>query len=111
MRSPAAPGDTAGAMPSFLRRRSRLSLRDLTPGSYLTDGRNLFRVISQFVNGRSVLVWLEHCVTLEARPRAASELEAMGMRAVGDTRARRPAAIIQSDAGWRSSGTPLTAIR
>lgn len=93
-------------MPSFLRRRCRLSQRDLTPGSYLTDGRNLFRVISQFVNGRSVLMRLEHCVTLEARPRAASELEAMGMRAVGNTRARRPAAIIQSDAGWRSGGTP-----
>jgi hypothetical protein len=88
MRSPAMPGDTAGAMPSFLRRRCRLSQRDLSPGSYLTDGRNLFRVISQFVNGRSILVWLEHCITLEARPRAGSELEAMGMRAVGNARAQ-----------------------
>jgi hypothetical protein len=31
MRSPAAPGDSAGAMPSFHRRRCRLSQRDLRP--------------------------------------------------------------------------------
>ena len=71
-------------MPSFLR-RSRLSHNDLIPGSYLTDGRSLFRVISQLVHGRSVLVWMEDCLTFEALARAACELEAMGVRAVVST--------------------------
>jgi len=75
-------------MPSFLRRRSRLSERDLTPDTYLTDGRDLFRVISNFVIGRSVLVWLENCVTLEAHARAARELEAMGIRGVAGSGTR-----------------------
>ena len=39
-----------------------------------------FRRISKFVDGRSVLVWIEDCVTLEARPRAECELEATAMR-------------------------------
>jgi hypothetical protein len=88
MHSSVTVGDTAEAMRCFPRLHGRLSERDLTPGKYLTDGRNLFCVISQFVNGRSVLVWMEHCVTLEARARAARELEAMGMRAVANTGAQ-----------------------
>ena len=42
-------------------------------------------MISQFVDRRSVLVWIEDCVTLEARGRAECELEAMAIRAVGNT--------------------------
>lgn len=86
-------------MPFSLHPRRRLSQRHLTPGSYLTDGRKLFRVISQFVNGRSVMVWIEDCRTLETRARAACELEAMGIRAVGK-------AYAQAVAPQPSSPTP-----
>jgi hypothetical protein len=91
MRSPGAARDTVAAMLFSLRLHRRLSPRQLTPDSYLTDGRALFRVVSQFVNGRSVMVWLEDCRTLETRARAACELEAMGMRAVGKAYARAAA--------------------
>lgn len=91
----------------MLRRHCRLSKRGLTPGRYLTDGRTLFRVISRFVNGRSVLVWLEDCVTLEPRARAACELQAMGMRAVGNT---SPQAVRPRSSSPTLAGDP-TALR
>ena len=77
---------------SLRRRRRRLSPRQLSPDSYLTDGRNLFRVISKLVTGRSVLVWIEDCLTLEVRAHALCELQAMGLRAVGKARGHAIAA-------------------
>ena len=56
---------------------------DLRPGSYLTDGWRLFRVISQF-SPRSARVFaaLEDCRTLEVRPYSPDELYAMRLRPV-----------------------------
>jgi hypothetical protein len=65
----------------FLGRRLRRSA--LAPGRYLTDGRGLFRVLSRFDDGRSLLIVIEECVTLESYACAARELEAMGFRPVG----------------------------
>ena len=64
----------------FFRRRLRRS--SLAPGRYLTDGRGLFRVLSRFDDGRSLLVVIEDCVTLEDYACAARELEAAGFRRV-----------------------------
>jgi hypothetical protein len=52
-------------------------------GSYLTDGRRLYRVISQFTprNAR-VFATLEDCRTLEVRPYSPDELYAMRLRPV-----------------------------
>jgi hypothetical protein len=83
MHDAGAAGETVAARPSTFRLRRQVSQRHLTTGSYLTDGRKPFRVSSQFVHGRSVKVWIEDCLTLETRARAACELEAMGIRAVG----------------------------
>ena len=60
----------------------RLRRRALAPGRYLTDGRALFRVLSRFDDGRSLLIVIEECVTLESYACAALELEAMGFRPV-----------------------------
>ena len=60
----------------------RLRRRALTPGRYLTDGRALFRVLSRFDDGRSLLIVIEECVTLKSYACAALELEAMGFRPV-----------------------------
>ncbi len=73
----------------FSRRRLRRS--SLAPGRYLTDGRGLFRVLSRFDDGRSMLILIEECVTLESHACAARELEAMGFRPVGRA-ANAPAA-------------------
>lgn len=62
--------------------RRRLRRRVLAPGRYLTDGRGLFRVLSRFDDGRSMLIVIEECVTLESHACAALELEAMGFRPV-----------------------------
>jgi hypothetical protein len=67
------------SLPFFHRRLRRSAL---APGRYLTDGRGLFRVLSRFDDGRSMLIVIEHCVTLESYPYAAPELEAMGFRPV-----------------------------
>jgi hypothetical protein len=64
---------------SFFRRLRRSSL---APGRYLTDGRGLFRVLSRFDDGRSLLIVIEHCVSLETYALARLELEAMGFRRV-----------------------------
>ena len=60
----------------------RLRRSAMAPGRYLTDGRGLFRVLSRFDDGRSLLVVIEHCVSLETFALAARELEAMGFRRV-----------------------------
>ncbi len=60
----------------------RLRRSSVAPGRYLTDGRGLFRVLSRFDDGRSLLVVIEHCVSLETSALAARELEAMGFRRV-----------------------------
>lgn len=63
----------------FFRRLRRSSL---APGRYLTDGRRLYRVQSRFDDGRSVLVVIEDCITLEEYACAQLELEAAGFRRV-----------------------------
>jgi hypothetical protein len=74
----------------FLRSRRRLRRSSLAPGRYLTDGSGLFRVTSNFDDGRSVLVVIEHCVTLEAYACAVRELEQMGFRRVRERGTPRP---------------------
>jgi hypothetical protein len=66
----------------FLHRRHRIKRRHLGLGSYLTDGEHLFRVTSLFVNGRSALVSIENCLTLETHAYADSELGTMRLRRV-----------------------------
>lgn len=52
-------------------------------GSYVTDGRRLFRVVSQFAfAGDHVVASLEDCLTLDVRAYSPDELHAMGLRAV-----------------------------
>jgi hypothetical protein len=70
---------------SFFRRLRRSAL---APGRYLTDGRGLFRVLSRFDDGRSLLIVIEHCISLETYALARLELEAMGFR-----RVRKPAGV------------------
>jgi hypothetical protein len=64
---------------SFFRRLGR---RSLTPGRYLTNGSGLFRILSRFDDGRSLLVVIEHCVSLETYALAGLELERLGFRRV-----------------------------
>ncbi len=50
---------------------------------YLTDGRRLFRVVSQLNAGTGqVLTELEDCLTLQAQTYAPRELHAMRLRSV-----------------------------
>ena len=67
---------------SFFR---RLRSSSLAPGRYLTDGRGLFRVLSRFDDGRSLMVVIEHCISLETYALAELELELLGFRRVGKT--------------------------
>ncbi len=60
----------------------RLRRSALAPGRYLTDGCGLFRIVSHFDDGRSVLLVIENCVSLETCNYARLELEAMGFRRV-----------------------------
>lgn len=56
---------------------------DFLPGAYLTDGRTLFRVISQFApQSTRVFAALEDCRTLEVRPYSPDELYAMRLKPV-----------------------------
>jgi hypothetical protein len=58
----------------------------LVPGAYVTDGRTLYRVISQFApEADRVFASLEDCVTLEARAYSPEELHEMGLRPVRPT--------------------------
>lgn len=55
----------------------------LVPDSYLTDGRRLFRVVSQFAaDAERVFAWLKDCLTLEVQAYAPGELDAMGLRSI-----------------------------
>jgi hypothetical protein len=55
----------------------------LLPDSYLTDGRRLFRVVSQFTTGAEcVLALLEDCVTLEVQEYSPGEIHRMRLRRV-----------------------------
>jgi hypothetical protein len=60
----------------------RLRRKSLAPGRYLTDGRGLFRVLSRFDDGRSLLIVIEHCISLETYALGKLELEALGFRRV-----------------------------
>ncbi len=90
------------AIPFFGRRLRRSAL---APGRYLTDGRGLFRVLSRFDDGRSMLIVIEECVTLESHACAALELEAMGFRAV-----RRPAPAAAGEPRPATPSAPLPAV-
>ncbi len=60
----------------------------LAPDSYVTDGRRLFRVVSQFAAGEEHrFASLEDCLTLEVRAYAPGELAAMKLRPVHVTTA------------------------
>jgi hypothetical protein len=76
----------------FSHRRHRIKRRHLGLGSYLTDGEHLFRVTSLLVNGRSALVSIENCLTLETHAYADSELGTMRLRRVRAKRAEASAA-------------------
>jgi hypothetical protein len=96
--TPSAADTRTAMFFSLFRRRLRRS--SLAPGRYLTDGSGLFRVISHFDDGRSVLVVIEQCVTLETYACALLELEAMGfrrVRKVGTTPAVEPRASASPD--------------
>lgn len=55
----------------------------LRSGSYVTDGRRLFRVISQFATvGENMFASLEDCLTLEVQAYAPGELREMRLRPV-----------------------------
>ncbi|MBV8713228.1 MAG: hypothetical protein JOY56_15675 [Solirubrobacterales bacterium] len=68
-------------MPFSVRRPLRS--RALAPDRYLTDGRRLLRVLARFDDGRSVMVLVEDCCTLDAYAYALVELRAMRFREVG----------------------------
>jgi hypothetical protein len=75
--------DTPLAMSLFgPRRQPRVKQRQLAPGSYLTDGEHLFRVLSLFLYGPSMLVSIEDCLTLRTHAYAASELQTRRLRLV-----------------------------
>ena len=55
----------------------------LRAGAYVTDGRRLYRVVSQFTPQTArVFAALEDCRTLEVRPYSPNELYAMRLRPV-----------------------------
>ncbi len=73
---------------SFLASRLRISspsapCEPLRAGSYVTDGRRLFRVVSQFATvGEHVFASLEDCRTLDVQAYAPGELQAMQLRPI-----------------------------
>jgi hypothetical protein len=63
--------------------RRRPTSADLEPGSYVTDGRDLFYVISQFnPGGGRVFASLEDCRTFDAKAYSPDELYRMGLKPV-----------------------------
>jgi len=55
----------------------------LAPDSYITDGHQLFRVVSQFAaDERRRFASLENCLTLEVQAYSPGELAAMKLRPV-----------------------------
>ncbi|MCW3018360.1 MAG: hypothetical protein JWN10_668 [Solirubrobacterales bacterium] len=58
-------------------------LEPLRCGTYLTDGRRLFRVVSQFAPaGGDAFAALEDCGTLDVQAYAPGELQAMKLRPI-----------------------------
>ncbi len=55
---------------------------EIAPGYYLTDGRRLFRVVSQFTTTLSPYAELEDCMTLAVDRYTPSDLYAMELRSV-----------------------------
>ncbi len=55
---------------------------EFAPGYYLTDGRRLFRVVSQFTTTLAPYAELEDCVTLAVDRYTPTELYVMGLRSV-----------------------------
>ncbi|MFI5038016.1 MAG: hypothetical protein ACHP93_06005 [Solirubrobacterales bacterium] len=61
----------------------RASSAPLLLDSYLTDGRRLFRVVSQFTAGaEDAFASLEDCLTLEVQAYSPGELHRMRLRRV-----------------------------
>lgn len=51
---------------------------------YVTDGRRLFRVVSQFATvGDHVFASLEDCLTLQVQPYSPGEIDRLRLRPVG----------------------------
>ena len=75
-------------MQAISRRLARTALpRPFATDSYLTDGRRLYRVVSQFSPGAAELVAsLEDCLTLEVSAYGPSELYSMRLRPVRGAR-------------------------
>ena len=66
--------------------------RAAVPGSYITDGRRLFRVTSRIdADHDCPLVALEDCATLEVKAYVLDELGAMQLRLVGTAHAAQHA--------------------
>jgi hypothetical protein len=62
---------------------ARETVEDCVPGVYLTDGRDLFRVVSRLgSDGGRMLASLEDCVTLEVSHYTPDELYRMQLRRV-----------------------------
>jgi hypothetical protein len=78
------------------RKPSRVARRALLPGSYLTDGRTLFRVTSRVALKRRVaVISLEDCRTLATQLYATNELDLIGLQPVPI--GRRVAAVEDGD--------------
>ncbi len=56
--------------------------------AYLTDGVNLFRYVGGVPNGRSELVALEHCRSLNILVFSLDDLRALGLRSVDSAAAK-----------------------
>lgn len=83
------------------RRRTEPPDQGLAPGSYLTDGRHLFRLVSVLTAARNVrLISLEDCRTLEIEVHTADEISRSGLRRV----ATRPT--VEPGAHAAPSGSP-----
>jgi hypothetical protein len=68
---------------SLLQFTDRRTCEQPSEGRYLTDGRRLFRVVSQFSNDpRRRFASLEDCLTLEVAAYSPGELEVMRLRPV-----------------------------
>lgn len=56
--------------------------RELAIDTYLTDGKRLLRVVSDFAPDRDSFAWLEDCRTLEVQAYGESELASVDLRVV-----------------------------
>ncbi len=65
--------------------RRRVSSQALVRGSYVTDGRRLFCVMSRLAAGGESVVVVEDCVTLDVYVFPWTEFATIGLRAVRPT--------------------------